>query len=67
MITHHEEYLDLNWSNHNDVVIIKCDNCGSERRCRKQQDPYDAEIHPEKPNPETWWCEPCYQNQCDDI
>jgi hypothetical protein len=43
----------------------KCDQCGKLKyNVFKSQDPYQEEINnltSLEDNPETWWCEECYQ------
>jgi hypothetical protein len=43
-----------------------CDCCGEEEECTLASDPYAREIFGEDTE-ETWWCEDCYTNRCDDI
>lgn len=45
-----------------------CDHCG--RRDVPVvfiRDPFLAEVHPEDPNEDTWWCMPCYDCRHDEV
>lgn len=47
---------------------MKCHKCGK-KATKKLPDPYMNEIHPEDPASwvEYWWCDNCYDEQCDEI
>ena len=47
---------------------MKCDHCGIESESNFMDIcPFTEEIHPEKDNPETCWCESCFHEACMDI
>lgn len=46
----------------------RCDSCNELKEFTfKSNDPYIDELYPEDDNPETIWCEQCYQDACNDI
>ncbi len=47
-------------------VEVECDHCGSRRICIRSGDPFVAEIYPGSPNPESFWCRPCYRKSNDE-
>jgi hypothetical protein len=50
-----------------EVLMRECDHCHQHVPCMFLRDPFIAEIHPERDNPKSWWCRPCYQDYLDEI
>lgn len=46
---------------------MTCDHCGRVCPCVEGPDPFVAEVHPETPNPRTWWCRACWRKRADDV
>ena len=45
-----------------------CDHCGKEKDdVEMRADPFIRDVYPEDENEESWWCDECYDNRCDDI
>lgn len=49
------------------AVLCECERCGKEAWCVFAVNPYVAEIYPDEPNEEAWWCGPCLSEIAADI
>jgi hypothetical protein len=48
-------------------VETTCDHCGKVALCDYLPDPFLEEVHPEEPNPPSWWCGDCHRNRRQDV
>lgn len=61
-------YAEDEWvANGDGVVETTCDRCGKARPCLLVDDPFIAEVYPERATEREWWCGPCHAARKDDI
>lgn len=50
------------------AVTGDCDHCEArDVPVRKDTDPYLRDVYPNEENPESWWCETCYDSRLNDV
>lgn len=51
------------WAN---ALEQECEHCGEVKPCLSAEDPFVADIFPEDENDESFWCQECWENRCDE-